>query len=131
MNLETFEKLQLNEVKELVKIYCVSSLGKNLINKLMPSNNYSVVKNRLSENKEARKVLENSNHVPLEGLFDINPLIGKVEKGMILETQELVSCEDFLRGCRKIKSFMIDKEFYSPTLSSYALNITECENIEV
>lgn len=67
----------------------------------MPSNNYSVVKNRLSENKEARKVLENSNHVPLEGLFDINPLIDKVEKGMILETQELVSCEDFLRGCRK------------------------------
>ena len=131
MNLETFEKLQLNEVKELVKIYCVSSLGKNLIDKWMPSNNYSVVKNRLSENKEARKVLENSNHVPLEGLFDINPLIGKVEKGMILETQELVSCEDFLRGCRKIKSFMIDKEFYSPTLSSYALNITECENIEV
>ena len=131
MNLETFEKLQLNEVKELVKIYCVSSLGKNLIDKLMPSNNYSVVKNRLSENKEARKVLENSNHVPLEGLFDINPLIGKVEKGMILETQELVFCEDFLRGCRKIKSFMIDKEFYSPTLSSYALNITECENIEV
>lgn len=130
MNLETFEKLQLNEVKELVKIYCVSSLGKNLIDKLMPSNNYSVVKNRLSENKEARKVLENSNHVPLEGLFDINPLIGKVEKGMILETQELVFCEDFLRGCRKIKSFMIDKEFYSPTLSSYALNITECENIE-
>ena len=131
MNLETFEKLQLNEVKELVKIYCVSSLGKNLINKLMPSNNYSVVKNRLSENKEARKVLENSNHVPLEGLFDINPLIDKVEKGMILETQELVSCEDFLRGCRKIKSFMIDKQFYSPTLSSNALNITECENIEV
>ena len=131
MNLETFEKLQLNEVKELVKIYCVSSLGKNLIDKLMPSNNYSVVKNRLSENKEARKVLENSNHIPLEGLFDINPLIDKVEKGMILETQELVSCEDFLRGCRKIKSFMIDKEFYSPTLSSYALNITECENIEV
>ena len=131
MNLETFEKLQLNEVKELVKIYCVSSLGKNLIDKLMPSNNYSVVKNRLSENKEARKVLENSNHVPLEGLFDINPLIDKVEKGMILETQELVSCEDFLRGCRKIKSFMIDKEFYSPTLSSNALNITECENIEV
>ena len=36
MNLETFEKLQLNEVKELVKIYCVSSLGKNLIDKLMP-----------------------------------------------------------------------------------------------
>ena len=130
MNLETFEKLQLDEVKELVKTYCVSSLGKNLIDKLSPSGNYSVVKTRLNENKEARKVLENSNHIPLEGLFNINPVIDKVEKGMILDPNELVSVEDFLRGCRKIKSFMIDKEFYSPTLSSYSLNITECEDIE-
>lgn len=130
MNLDTFEKLQLNEVKELVKIHCVSSLGKSIIDKLEPSGNYSVIKRRLAENKEARKVLENSNHIPLEGLFNIYPVIDKVEKGMILEVAELISCEDFLRGCKKIKSFMLDKEFYSPTLSSYALNITECENIE-
>ena len=130
MNLDTFEKLQLNEVKELVKIHCVSSLGKSLIDKLEPSGNYSVVKRKLEENKEARKVLQNSNHIPLEGLFNIYPVIDKVEKGMILDVSELIACEDFLRGCRKIKSFMIDKEFYSPTLSSYALNITECENIE-
>lgn len=130
MNLDTFEKLQLNEVKELIKIHCVSSLGKNLIEKLQPTGNYSVVKRRLEENKEARKVLENSNHIPLEGLFNINPIIDKVEKGMILEAAELVACEDFLRGCRKIKNFMIDKEFYSPTLTSYSLNITQCESIE-
>ncbi|MCC3867448.1 endonuclease MutS2 [Terrisporobacter mayombei] len=130
MNLDTFEKLQLNEVKELVKVYCVSSLGKSIIDKLEPSGNYSVVKKKLEENKEARRVLESSNHVPLEGLFNIYPVIDKVEKGIILDVAELISCEDFLRGCRKIKSFMLDKEFYSPTLSSYALNITECENIE-
>ena len=49
---------------------------------------------------------------------------------MVLEPNELISIEDFLRGCRKIKTFMIDKEFYSPTLSSYALNIIECKSIE-
>ena len=130
MNLYTLEKLQLEQVKELIKEYSVSSLGKNLIDKLQPSGNYSVVKTRLNENKEARKVLENSNHIPLEGLFNAGTVIEKVEKGMILEPAELISCEDFLRGCRKIKNFMIDKEFYSPTLSSYALNITECVDIE-
>ncbi len=130
MNIETFEKLQLKEVKELIKEYCVSSLGKEIIDKLVPSSNFNIVKRRLSENKEARKILDNSNHIPLEGLFNINPIIEKVEKGMILEPRELVSMEDFLRGCRKTKSFMIDKEFYSPTLSSYALNITECISIE-
>lgn len=130
MNQNTFEKLQLNELKELIKIYCVSSLGKELIDKLSPSKNINVVKRRLKENKESRKILENSNHIPLEGLFNIMPIIDKVDKGMILEPSELIHIEDFLRGCRKIKSFMIDKEFYSPTLSSYALNITECETIE-
>ena len=130
MNTQTYEKLQLNEVKELVKIYCVSSLGKELIDKLMPSSSYKVVERRLNENNEARKIIENSNHIPLEGLFNIMPIIEKVEKGMILEPTELIRIEDFLRGCKKIKSFMIDKEFYSPTLSSYALNITECKSIE-
>ena len=70
MNLDTFEKLELNKVKELIKIHCVSSLGKNLIDKIEPSGNYTVVKRRLDENKEARKVLKNSNHIPLEGLFN-------------------------------------------------------------
>ena len=130
MNINTFEKLQLNEVKELIKNYCVSSLGKELIEKTNPSGNFNIVKRRLNENKEARKILENSNHIPLEGLFNINPIIEKVEKGMILEPNELISVEDFFRGCRKIKSFMRDKEFYSPKLSSYALNICECVNIE-
>ena len=130
MNNITFEKLQINELKEQVKTYCVSSLGKNLIDKLQPSGNYSVVKRRLSENKEARKVVDNNNHIPLEGLFNIIPIIEKVEKGMILEPLELIRVEDFLRGCRKIKTFMLNQEFYAPNLSSYALNITECKSIE-
>ena len=37
---------------------------------------------------------------------------------------------DFLRGCRKIKTFMKDKSFFAPTLSSYSLNISEFQDIE-
>ena len=77
MNLDTFEKLQLKEVKELIKEHCVSSLGKMLIDKLQPSGNYSVVRRKLEENKEARQVLENSNHIPLEGLFNIFVILSK------------------------------------------------------
>ena len=57
MNNTTFEKLQLNELKELVKIHCVSSLGKDLIDKLNPSTNINVVRRRLKENNEARNIL--------------------------------------------------------------------------
>lgn len=57
MNIETFEKLQLKEVKELIKEYCVSSLGKELIDKINPSDNFNIVKRKLSENKEARRIV--------------------------------------------------------------------------
>lgn len=130
MNNTTFEKLQLGELKELIKLHCVSSLGKDLIDKLTPSKSLTVVKRKLKENEEARNILSNSNHIPLEGLFNIHSTIEKVEKGMILDPMELVKVQDFLRGCKKIKRFMIDKEFYAQTLSSYALNITECDYIE-
>lgn len=130
MNIETIEKLQLNEVKELIKGYCVSTLGKILVDKVEPSGNFDIVNRRLNDNKEARKILNNSTHVPLEGIGNITPILEKVEKGMILEPNELTSMEDFLRGCKKIKVFMDTKEFYAPKLSSYALNISLGDHIE-
>ena len=130
MNSTTFDKLQLNDLKELVKIYCVSSLGKDLIDKLTPKKNISAVKNMLNENNEARNILKNSNHIPLEGVFNLHGVIDKVEKGMVLNPEELMKVEAFLRGCKKIKNFMNDMSFYGETLSSYALNITELSSIE-
>ena len=38
------------------------------------------------------------------GISNIASTIQKLEKGMILDPEELVSVSDFLRGCRKIKN---------------------------
>lgn len=38
-------------------------------------------------------------------------LIAKIEKGMILDPDELIKIDDFLRGSRKLKTFMQDKQF--------------------
>ena len=78
MNNTTLDKLQLNDLKELVKIYCVSSLGKELIDNIKPKTSIYSVDTMLKENKEARNILENSNHIPLEGVFNLNSLIDKV-----------------------------------------------------
>ena len=130
MNTMTFEKLQYNELKEVVKSYCVSGLGKQLLDKLQPSSNIKVVKNRLNETTEAKAILHTESHVPLVGISNIENIIGKLEKGMILEPAELVSVSDFLRGCRKIKGFMLSKAFFAPVLSSYACSMSELKNIE-
>ena len=130
MNNTTLDKLQLNDFKKLVKIYCVSSLGKELIDNIKPKTSIYSVDTMLKENKEARNILENSNHIPLEGVFNLNSLTDKVEKGIILNPEELMKTEAFLRGCKKIKNFMENMRFYGETLSSYSLNITDLTSIE-
>ncbi|MDB2139001.1 endonuclease MutS2 [Clostridium butyricum] len=130
MNNMTFEKLHYYKLKEIVKSYCMSGLGKKLIDKLYPSSNIKNVNRMLDETSEGRRLLDAGYHIPLEGIFDICPLLDKIDKGGVLEPSELTSICDFLRGCRKIKSFIKDKEGYAETLSSYGENITELKYIE-
>ncbi|XRG78011.1 endonuclease MutS2 [Rossellomorea sp. GAMAL-10_SWC] len=130
MNNITFEKLQYNELKEIVKTYCVSGLGKKLINQLEPSSNIKVVKNRLNETTEARAILDVEGHVPFLGVSNIENLIQDLEKGMILDPSDLISVSDFLRGCRRIKKFMQDNLFFAPILASYANSMSEFITIE-
>lgn len=126
----TLEKLDYYELKEIVKRYCVSGLGKTLIDKLEPSGNLKIVNKRLDETSEGRRLLEASYHIPLSGIFDITPHIEKIEKGASLAPEDLTMMSDFLRGCRKVKLFVKDKEGYAPTLCSYGDNITDLSYIE-
>ncbi|OPF51378.1 endonuclease MutS2 [Clostridium baratii] len=130
MNKSTFEKLQYNELKEIVKDYCVSSLGKDLIDKLEPTSNLKLVDKRLNETSEGRKILDMASYIPLEGIFNIKSIIDNIDKGMVADPGELITICDFLRGSRKIKEFMKDKSFYAKTLSSYADSIYEYRGIE-
>lgn len=126
----SLDKLNYYDLKEIVKSYCVSGLGKTLIDKLEPSSNLKVVNRRLDETSEGRKLLDVSYHLPLEGIHNIFPLIDKMDKGGVLEPSDLTMVLDFLRGCRKVKMFLKDKEGYAPTLCSYSENISDLSYIE-
>lgn len=130
MDIMTLEKLNYNELKEIVKGYCVSGLGKALIDKLEPSSNLKIVNRRLDETSEGRRLIYASYHIPLVGIFNVLPYIDKIEKGSSLDPEDLAIMSDFLRGCRKVKSFIKDKEGYAPTLSSYGESITDLSFIE-
>ncbi|NRV37483.1 dsDNA-specific endonuclease/ATPase MutS2 [Clostridium beijerinckii] len=84
----------------------------------------------IKETSEGRRLIDASYHMPLEGVFDISPLIEKIEKGGVLEPSEVITVGDFLRGCRKVKAFIKDKEGYAETLSAYGENITDLKYIE-
>lgn len=130
MNEYVFEKLQYNELKEIVKGYCVSSLGKKLVEGIKPSGNKKVVQNRLKETSEARKLLDYTGSIPLQGMIGIAEVIDKVEKDVILDGEQLTQVDAFLKGCRKLQTYMKDKAFYAPTLQGYSYSLQALKNIE-
>ncbi|UOQ83502.1 endonuclease MutS2 [Gracilibacillus salinarum] len=130
MNETTYEKIQYNELKQIIKSYCVSGLGKQLLDKLKPSTDLNVVRNRLNETTEARTILDAGSRVPFLGVSNIDNMIQNLEKGIMLDPSELTSVADFLRGCRKIKKFMNEKGFFAPVLASYANSMTEFHHLE-
>ena len=130
MDNTTLEKLNYNDLKEKVKSYCKSTLGKSLIDKLNPSSDIKTVQRMLDETSEGRRLLDASYVIPLEGIYDISVFLDKLQKGGVLEPEELTKVNDFLRGCIKVKLFIKDKEGYAKTLSLYGENITELQYIE-
>ncbi|MGL4737854.1 MAG: endonuclease MutS2 [Cellulosilyticaceae bacterium] len=130
MNQETFEKLQYNQMKETVESYCVSSLGRTLVRELMPSGNKKVVLNRLEETSQARRLLDLSGTAPLHGVAHIGDLIEKIEKDIILNGEQITEVAEFLRGCRKLQTYMKDKDLDAPLLKAYSLSLTTFSDIE-
>ena len=129
MNKIVLEKLHYNKLKDNIKEYSVSGLGRELIDKLEPSSNYKNVNRMLDETSEGRNLIDASYHMPLEGIFNINPIIDRLEKGAVLEPEDLIMILDFLRGCAKVKRFINNKEYYAPTLYMYSKNLSDLSSI--
>ncbi|WP_425448641.1 endonuclease MutS2 [Dethiothermospora halolimnae] len=130
MNLETMRTLEYHKVKENIKEFTVSHLGKKLVDKITPNTNIDVIKKKLNDTTEAKKIINTSGLPPLQGLHDIEDIISKIEKGIILKPSELNKVSDFLRASRKMKSFMMKQDFIASTLSGYSSVLSEFKDIE-
>ena len=130
MNNETFEKTQFNEIKAQLSSYAISSFGKKRIENTQPHSKLSVVKKRLTETTEAKKLLDSSLHVPFTGLQSIEHITNQLEKGFVLTPQELLEYADFLRSLRLIRQFFEKNQTVAPLLNRYGQGLNDFNEIE-
>lgn len=127
---KTLEILGYNEIKDNIKNYVSSHLGKTNIDIMMPETNPKVILDRYEEVKEAVHILRNGSGVSLGGINDVSPHIKKIEKGMFLHPDELLKVNDFLRCIRNLKKSMSAYEYVAPKLFSYTLGLESFKHIE-
>lgn len=129
MNQHTLDTLEYEWIKNELKAYIISPIGEDLVEKMVPSVDIEIIRNRLREMDEVVNILEKSASVPIHGLEGIMEIQMKLEKNLILQPKELQKIEAFLLEGRKLKKFMEDYDYVAPLVSSYALSFYEMREV--
>lgn len=130
MNEKTLDILGYNTIKESIKKYTASNLGKKLTDQMMPETQARIVLDRFQEAKEAVSILSEGSGISLGGISDITPYVSKIEKGMFLHPEELLKVSDFLRCIRHLKKSIEAYEFIAPKLYAYSIGLESFKGIE-
>lgn len=123
-------KLQYNQIIEKIQEKAIGEHSKALIADWLPPSDLATVQKRQTETKEARIILDSSQHVPFMGLSRIVLLMDQVRKGLILTPSDLVECGDFLRSSRLIMKFFEKNQYQTPTLYAYSRYLPDLMEIE-
>lgn len=129
MNNKTIELLEYDRIKEILKGYSISELGKAMIDKLQPQVDIKVIENCMNETSEARAIVNISSSVPIHSLKGVSNITHKLGKGLVLTPEELDIIARLLWESKKLKIFMQDKEEEAPTISQYAKSMYELEEV--
>jgi DNA mismatch repair protein MutS2 len=125
LNNKAIELLEYDKIKELLKSYAISDLGKELVEKLEPYVDINLIQKFMKETTEARAIVNITSSIPIHSLNGIKNVKEKLGKDGVLLPEELDIIASLLKDVRKLKRFMKDKEIAAPTISLYAQSTYE------
>ncbi len=122
---ENFEsKIKFDKVRQLIKDYCLSDMGRELVEAMIFSSDYQTIHEQLSETKEFMDILQAEEHFPGEHFRDARPILLKIKvEGLFPEIAELVTLKYSLESINAIVRFFKNKETRYPILTGKAGNI--------
>jgi DNA mismatch repair protein MutS2 len=129
LNEKTFQTLEFHRVKEVLTNFALTEEGKTELLNMTPSTNKRQIEMRLDEVTEAVGILEKSTSVPIHGLDGVGKIIGNLNKGIPLRPDQLTNLYYFLDACKKIKKYMVDKQYVAPRVSAYVYSIEDLPEI--
>lgn len=103
---ENYENLEFSIVKEAIARNCSFSLGKEYIRNEYPHFNALWVQRELQRGKEALQLYNSYRAPSFGGISDISDTIKTIEKGGVVDPQELYQIATFIRACLGVKKYM-------------------------
>lgn len=124
---ENFEsKIKFDKIRQLIKGYCLSDMGRELVETMAFTTDPHLISEKLSETNEFMSILKEENDFPGDHFRDARPFLQKIRiEGLFLEIAEMVSLKNSLESLAAIVRFFRNKEERYPLLSSKAGGIQQ------
>lgn len=100
MNLNNLQKLELDKILSISAGYAVLDGGKSALINCKPSNDISIVRERLALTEECTKLLSQYGIGKIEYFGDLKSILMRAEKGAVLSCGELLEANALLRSAR-------------------------------
>ena len=105
------EKTGFNKIRELVKTYCHYEPGKDIIDSLGFSNDFTVISSQISMVEEFRQILISGTDFPVEHYIDLSGTLTKAGiEGSWIEEEEVAGLRKALGSIRNVTNFFRKEE---------------------
>lgn len=117
------------EILEEVKQLIISDFAREAFMERRPATDLATAEKRLTETAEAMNLLGSGQHVPFMGMANIRRLTEKINRGLLLEPEELTEYGDFLRSFRLIGKLFEKNQYQTPVLYRYTRGLGDFHEI--
>ncbi len=113
------ERLGFNEVRQLVRQHCLSTMGQNLVDKMQVMTKHDQIDKFLRQTKEFKSILENQEPLQISAFFDIKILVEKIRvEGTYLIEDELFRIYTSLQTVFSVIRFFDERKEVYPSLEA-------------
>src|ERR1700759_4455129 len=113
------DKLGFTEIKELIKVHCLSVMGQQMVDKIQVMNNYDQIHKFLSQASEFKNILQNDEALPIHHFFDIKSLANKAKiEGAFLSEEEFYQVQASLTTVFAVIGYFNEREGQYPNLEA-------------
>ncbi|MGV8879160.1 MAG: endonuclease MutS2 [Sphingobacteriaceae bacterium] len=113
------DKLGFTDVKELIKIHCLSTMGQQMVDKIQVMNNFEQIRKFLNQTFEFKNILENDAPLPIHHFFDLKILANKIRvEGSFLSEEAFFQIQASLTTVFAVISYFNEREAQYPNLEA-------------
>ena len=114
------QKIGFDQIRQLLKEKCLSTLGEERVTDMAFSDRFSEVEERLDQVTEFVRILQEEDNFPAQYFFDVRPSLKRIRvEGMYLDEQELFDLRRSLETIRDIVRFLQKSEDEEENTSPY------------